>query len=72
MEDVNIETFYDFLKNLNEDNTDTDDTADPISQTLTLIMVLTRNYRQMKLTKKIQLLKNNKTSGLDNITNEYI
>ena len=29
MEDVNIETFYDFFKTLNDDNTDTDDTADP-------------------------------------------
>ena len=28
-EDVNIETFYDFFKTLNDDNTDTDDTADP-------------------------------------------
>ena len=48
MEDVNIETFYDF-KTFNEDNTDIDDTVDPDFPNVDIF--LTRKYLQMKLKK---------------------
>ena len=61
-----------FKKNINEDNTYTDDTADPDFPNVDIDHGLNEEISTDEIKKAIQLLKNNKASGLDNITNKYI